>query len=92
MITSCTAYFNTTVINFYDMMISRADFKFVAPIQENGEVKPEVQAATDFLNFCMVNMEDQTWQQFIAGIGTYRIYGFSIRTFQKNQLFELLLF
>ncbi|MCP4392705.1 MAG: hypothetical protein GY804_00265 [Alphaproteobacteria bacterium] len=64
--------------NFYDMMISRADFKFVAPVQEDGTVKAEVQAATDFLNYCMINMEDQTWQQFISGVGTYRIYGFSI--------------
>lgn len=66
------------VNNFYDMMISRAEFKFVAPVQEDGSTKPEVQAATDFLNFCMINMEGQTWQQFIAGVGTYRIYGFSI--------------
>lgn len=66
------------VNNFYDMMVARADFKFVAPIQEDGSVKPEVKEATDFLNFCMLNMEDQTWQQFITGIGTYRIFGFSI--------------
>ncbi len=72
------------VNNFYDMMIARADFKFVAPNKKDedgddtGSPKPEVQAATDFLNFCMVNMEDQTWQQFITGIGTYRVYGFSI--------------
>ena len=66
------------VNSFYDMMIARADFHFTAPIQEDGTVKPEVQAATDYLNFCMVNMEDQTWQQFITGIGTYRVFGFSI--------------
>lgn len=66
------------VNNFYNMMIARAEFKFVAPKQEDGTVKPDVQDATDFLNWCMLNMDDQTWQQFISGIGTYRTFGFSL--------------
>jgi len=62
------------VNNFYNMMIARAEFEFKAP--ENASA--ESIAATEYLNYCMTNMEDQTWQQFISGIGTYRIYGFSI--------------
>lgn len=66
------------VNNFYNMMISRAEFSFEAPKQADGSVKQDVQDATDFLNYCMLNMEDQTWRQFISGITTYMVYGFSI--------------
>jgi hypothetical protein len=62
------------VNNFYNMMIARAEFKFEAPVGASAESV----AATDYLNYCMGNMEGQTWQQFISGIGSYRIYGFSI--------------
>ena len=64
----------SAVNNFYNMMIARAEFKFEAP---EGASEESV-AATEFLNYCMHNMEGQTWQQFISGIGTYRLFGFSI--------------
>lgn len=62
------------VLNFYNMMIARAKFQFVAPVGASAQSL----AATEFLNYCMNNMEDQTWQQFLSGVGTYRIFGFSI--------------
>jgi len=62
------------VLNFYNMMIARATFQFEAPANASDEVK----AATEYLNYCMTNMEDQTWQQFLSSVGTYRVFGFSI--------------
>lgn len=86
------------VNNFYNMMISRAEFKFEAPVLSYDEYKEgyedegleslseaefeaqmkKSKAAARYLNYCKNNMQGQTWNQFISGIGTYRIYGFSI--------------
>lgn len=75
------------VNNFYNMMIGRAQFKFIppdynddTPFDPDGKdyTEEDVKAAALFLNYCMSNMEGQTWKQFISGIGTYRLYGFSI--------------
>jgi len=63
-----------SVLNFYNMMIARSEFKFIAPTNASKASKD----AADFLNYCMFNMEDQTWQQFLSGVGTYRVFGFSI--------------
>jgi len=77
----------SAVNNFYNMMIARAEFEFKAPVYSDEKpfnpegknyTQEDVEKAVDFLNYCMSNMQDQTWQQFISGIGTYRIYGFSI--------------
>ena len=62
------------VNNFYNMMMARAEFKFIPP--EDASEKSI--AATAYLNYCKDNMDDQTWSEFISGIGTYRIFGYSI--------------
>lgn len=75
------------VQNFYNMMISRAEFDFSVPeYTEDNPFNPEGKSYTQedviesakYLNYCMSNLQGQTWQQFISGIGTYRIFGFSV--------------
>jgi len=60
--------------NVIDIMLGRVNWKFVPPDKKN---KKAVQAA-DFLNWCMNNMQDQTWSEFINEVGSYRIYGYHI--------------
>jgi len=59
--------------NIIDIMIGKCNWKFEA--SENSTAK--VQAATDFLNWSMTNME-HTWKSFIEEVGSYRIYGFHV--------------
>lgn len=59
--------------NIIDIMIGKCDWSFTAA----QGADPKVLAATDYLNWCMVNM-DHTWKSFIEEIGSYRIYGFHV--------------
>ncbi|MCP4341356.1 MAG: hypothetical protein GY799_21375 [Desulfobulbaceae bacterium] len=68
--------------NIIDIMIGKSEWKFEAP--EGSDER--VQAATDYLNWCMVNMEE-TWSSFIEEVGSYRIYGFHVseKVWEQNK-------
>lgn len=60
--------------NLIDTMINKVPWTFKAPKNASAEVE----RATEFLNWCMNNMEGQTWMDFIGEVGSYRIYGYHV--------------
>ena len=57
-----------------DVMIGKVKWKYEAP-----EDAPQASKdAADFLNYCMANMEQQTWREFINEVGSYRIFGYHV--------------
>lgn len=60
--------------NIYDLMISRTNFRFQSP---EGASESSL-AASKYLNWCMDNMDGQTWLEFISEVNSLRIYGFHV--------------
>lgn len=60
--------------NVLDIMIGRVDWEFQVPKDASEDAKD----AAEFLNWCMDNMEGQTWGEFINEVGSYRQYGFHV--------------
>ena len=61
-----------SVISAITILIANVEMKFEAPKDSSAES----QAAADFLNWCMHNMEDMTWEDFIGEALSYLQYGF----------------
>ena len=68
--------------NTIDVLISKVKWKFEAP---DGASEAALKAV-DFLNYCMDNMDEQSWRQFINEAGSYRIYGFHIAEICYSQV------
>lgn len=62
-----------SVTNFIRIMIAKA--KWVAEYDEDN---PQAKEAAEFLMYCMDNMPDQTWRQFIEDLAYSIFYGFSV--------------
>lgn len=60
--------------NLLDMTIGRVDWQF----KVRDEAPENAKRATEFLNWCMRNMEELDWKEFINEVGSYRIYGYHI--------------
>jgi len=63
-----------SVANFIKIMISKADWYATYP----EDAPEQAQEAAEFLAYCMDNMEDQTWRDFISQCVDYIFYGFQI--------------
>lgn len=62
-----------SVTNFIRIMIAKA--KWVAEYDEDDSQSKE---AAEFLMYCMDNMPDQTWREFIEDLAYSIFYGFSV--------------
>lgn len=62
-----------SVTNFIRIMLAKAKWH-VEYNDEDGEAK----SASEFLMFCMDNMNDQTWREFIEDLSYSVFYGFSV--------------
>lgn len=63
-----------SVANFIKLMITKADWSASYPEDAADEVKE----AAEFLGYCMGNMVDMTWRDFISQVVDYIFYGFQI--------------
>ncbi|QDP66584.1 MAG: putative portal protein [Prokaryotic dsDNA virus sp.] len=63
-----------SVTNFIKLMITKAEWAASYPEDASEEVKE----AAEFLGYCMSNMVDQTWREFISQVVDYIFYGFQI--------------
>lgn len=61
-------------INLIDTMINKVSWEFKAKEGASDESKK----AAEFLNWCMRNMEGQTWAEFIGEVGSYRTFGYHV--------------
>lgn len=69
--------YDSTIVaanNAIDVLISRVKWKFAVP----DGASEAAQEAAKFLTYCMDNMDDQTWRQFINEVGSYRVYGYHV--------------
>lgn len=64
----------SSIANFIKLMITKADWSCSYPKDSSGEVKE----AAEFLGYCMGNMIDMTWREFISQVVDYIFYGFQI--------------
>jgi len=63
-----------SIVNFIKIMISKSDWSATYP-EDAPQASHE---AADFLSYCMSNMEDQTWRDFIGQTVDYIFYGFQV--------------
>ena len=62
------------VTNFIKLMISKVEWK----ASRKRESSEEVKEATRFLSFCLSNMDEQTWREFISQASDYIPMGFQV--------------
>lgn len=63
-----------SVVNFIKIMMSKAEWYATYPDDSPEQAKE----AAEFLSYCMNNMEDQTWREFIGQVVDYIFFGFQV--------------
>jgi len=63
-----------SLVNFIKIMLSKPEWYSDYP----SDAPDETKEAAEFLAYCMSNMEDQTWREFISQVTDYIFFGFQI--------------
>jgi len=63
-----------SLVNFIKIMITKPQWYATYPDGSSEQSKE----AAEFLSYCMSNMEDQTWRDFIGQVVDYIFFGFQI--------------